>query len=206
MGSTSPEGGAETSRHGARRAVSDRASFDLDDRDHPPHRVHAHHLASVLDVVPREPRLADLPAAVAKDREAQALTAIRGKINQAQQQRTSLELVRQSTLDQAGASLREQFDADAIRGYYQYERHIAHLRDQKDADIRALRNEEADQRAMLEAATRERRVAERLHERRWERYRAYLRQQEQKILDETATMYAARNTDVPDEQGQEPPW
>jgi len=52
----------------------------------------------------------------AENREAQALTAIRGHIQQAQRQRTALELARQSTLDQAGASLRERFDASDIRG------------------------------------------------------------------------------------------
>lgn len=138
-----------------------------------------------------------------EDTEAQTLTGIRGEIHQAQRQRTELELTRQSTLDQAGASLREQFDAESIRGYYQYERHMAHLRDQKDADIRALRLKEEQQREVLEAATKQRRIAERLHGRRWERYRAYLRQQEQKILDETAIMYAARRVETPEPSAEE---
>jgi len=145
----------------------------------------------------------------AENREAQALTAIRGHIQQAQRQRTALELARQSTLDQAGASLRERFDASDIRGYYQYERHVMHLRDQKDADIRKLQQEESAQRTLLETATRERRIAEKLHERRWENYRAYLRYEEQKIMDETATMYVARATRSPEsaaEWGDESKW
>jgi flagellar export protein FliJ len=128
----------------------------------------------------------------AEDREAQALAAIRAEIQRAQRQRTALELSRQSTLEQAGASLREHFDASDIRGYYQYERHVVFLRDQKDAEIRQLSVREAAQRAVLETATRERRVAEKLHERRWDAYRQFLRKEEQKFLDETATMYAAR--------------
>lgn len=145
----------------------------------------------------------------AEDREAQALTAIRGHIHQAQRQRTSLELARQSTLEQAGASLREQFDASDIRGYYQYERHVAHLRDQKDAEIRELQQKESAQQALLETATKARRIAEKLHGRRWDRYRAYLRYEEQKIMDETATMYAARATRTPEppvERGDKTSW
>jgi flagellar export protein FliJ len=139
-----------------------------------------------------------------EDREAQALSLIRGNIEQTRRQRTALELSRQATLDQAGANLREHFDASDIRGYYQYERHVAHLRDQKDAEIRELQQREAEQRARLETATRERRVAEKLHGRRWARYRADLVREEQKILDETATMYAARAArlqDYPAERG-----
>lgn len=128
----------------------------------------------------------------AEDREAQALAAIRAEIQRAHRERTSLELARQLTLDQAGISLRDQFDASDIRGYYQYERHVVHLRDQKDAEIRQLEARESAQRAVLEYATRERRVAERLHQRRREAYHQYIRQVEQKILDEIATMYAAR--------------
>jgi len=145
----------------------------------------------------------------AEDREAQAMTAIRGRIQQTERQRTALELARQTTLDQAGATLRKHFDAGDIRGYYQYERHIAHLRDQKDADIRELQQQEAKQRAVLETATRERRIAEKLHGRRWEHYRAYLVREEQKQMDETATMYAARDSRLqrhPAERGKKSKW
>ena len=91
--------------------------------------------------------------------------------------------------------MRAQFDADEVRGYYQYERHVAHLRDRKDAEIRDLRQRETEELGKLEAATRSRRVAEKLHVRRHAAYRAHRRHMEQKILDETATLYAARNAE-----------
>lgn len=133
----------------------------------------------------------------AEDRQAQSLVAIRQELDRAHRQRTSLEQARQSALEQAGATMRGHFDASDIRGYYQFERHIAHLRDEKDSEIQALRQHESEQQALLETATRNRRVAERLHGRRWERYRSYLREEERKILDETATMYAARARRAP---------
>lgn len=130
----------------------------------------------------------------AENREAQAVAAIRGAIQQALRERTGLEVARQSALNEAGATMRAQFDAEEIRGYYQYERHVAHLRDQKDAEIRNLRQREAEALEKLEGATRARRVAEKLHVRRHAEFRAHRRHIEQKILDETATLYAARDT------------
>ncbi|MBX3180769.1 MAG: hypothetical protein KF886_25760 [Candidatus Hydrogenedentes bacterium] len=131
----------------------------------------------------------------AENRQAQAVAAIRGAIQQALRERTGLEVARQSALNEAGATMRAQFDADEVRGYYQYERHVAHLRDRKDAEIRDLRQRETEELGKLEAATRSRRVAEKLHVRRHAAYRAHRRHMEQKILDETATLYAARNAE-----------
>lgn len=130
----------------------------------------------------------------AEDRQAQIVAAVRQEVQRAQRQRTSLELTRRAALEHAGTTLRERFDAEDVRGYYQYERHLAGLRDEKDAEIRDLQRQEADQIAILEQATQGRRVAEKLHERRVEAYRAHLRKEEQRYVDETATMYAARST------------
>lgn len=132
----------------------------------------------------------------AEDRQAQVVSAVRQDILQAQRQRTSLELTRQAALESAGTSLRKQFDAEDIRGYYQYERHLAGLRDEKDAEIRALQRQEAEQLSVLELKTKGRRIAEKLHERRVGAYREFLRKDEQKRVDETATMYATRSASV----------
>ena len=142
----------------------------------------------------------------AEDRQAQAMVAIRNELQQAIRQRTDLELARRSALEHAGSSLQAKFDAGEIRGYYQFERHLAHLRDAKDAQIRELKQREAEQLARLEQVTKERRIAEKLHERRREQYRAHLRKEEQKMLDETGTMYTARSArhfGIPVDKGNE---
>lgn len=130
----------------------------------------------------------------AEDRQAQVLAGVRGRIQVARRERTALELTRQMALENAGESMRTHFDAADIRRYYQYERHLAGLRDQKDADIRALQQEEQTELGRLEKATQARRIAEKLHERRRAAFRQFVLKQEQKMLDETAGMYAARRT------------
>lgn len=128
----------------------------------------------------------------AEDRQAQAVARVRSRIHAARRERTSLELTRQTALEQAGSTLQKHFDASDIRSYYQYERHLAGLRDQKDAEIRALEREESAEVALLEKATQARRIAEKLHERQREAYRDFVLKEEQKAMDETASKYAAR--------------
>jgi flagellar export protein FliJ len=128
----------------------------------------------------------------AEDRQAQAVALVRGRILVARRERTSLELTRQSALEQAGSTLQHRFDASDIRSYYQYERHLAALRDQKDAEIRELQREESIEVALLEKATQARRIAEKLHERRRDAFRNFVMKEEQKAMDETASKYAAR--------------
>lgn len=128
----------------------------------------------------------------AEDRQAQAVAMVRNRIVVARRERTSLELTRQSALEQAGTTLQRHFDASDIRSYYQYERHLAGLRDRKDAEIRELQREESAEVALLEKATQARRIAEKLHERRREAFRNFVLKEEQKAMDETAIKYAAR--------------
>lgn len=132
-----------------------------------------------------------------EDLRAQALAESRNAVLRSQRERTSLELTRQLALEHAGETLMDRFDATEVRSYYQYERHLAVLRDQKDADIRELRTVEAEKLAQLESATKARRVAEKLHDRRWASYREYVGKELQKQMDETATMYAARDREAP---------
>ncbi len=138
-----------------------------------------------------------------EDIKAQALARSRQAVQQSERERTALELTRQAALEHAGQSLLSEFDAAEVRSYYQYERHLAALRDQKDADIRALQADEAEKRSVLEGATKARQIAEKLHQRRRDSYQRYLHREAQKQLDETATMYAARdlpNAPTGDEQ------
>lgn len=128
----------------------------------------------------------------AEDRQSQTVARVRHRIQTARRERTSLELTRQSALEQAGTTLKQHFDASDIRSYYQYERHLAGLRDQKDAQIREMLREESAEVKLLEKATQARRIAEKLHERRREAFRIFVLKEEQKALDETANKYAAR--------------
>lgn len=128
----------------------------------------------------------------AEDLQSQTVARVRHRIQTARRERTSLELTRQSALEQAGTTLQQHFDASDIRSYYQYERHLAGLRDRKDAEIRELLREEFTEIKLLEKATQARRIAEKLHERRREAFRAFVLKEEQKALDETANKYAAR--------------
>jgi flagellar export protein FliJ len=132
-----------------------------------------------------------------EDVKAQALAVSRRAVQQGQRERTSLEVTRQLALEQAGTSLQSKFDAAEVRRYYQYERHLAYLRDQKDIEIRELKSREAEKLEALEQATQARRIAEKVDERRREGYRVYLAREAQKLLDETATMYAARAKQAP---------
>lgn len=128
----------------------------------------------------------------AEDLQSQAVARVRNHLQTARRERTSLELTRQSALEQAGTTLQQHFDASDIRSYYQYERHLAGLRDQKDAEIRELLREEAAELRLLEKATQARRIAEKLHERRREAFRIFVLKEDQKAMDETANKYAAR--------------
>ncbi len=128
-----------------------------------------------------------------EDIKAQALARSRQAVQQSERERTSLELTRQAALEHAGQSLLTEFDAAEVRSYYQYERHLAALRDQKDAEIRSLQADEAEKRSILEASTKARQIAEKLHHRRRDAYQQYLHREAQKQLDETATLYAARD-------------
>jgi len=136
-----------------------------------------------------------------EDVKAQELARSREAIQRGQRERSSLELTRRQALEQAGTSLLAQFDAAEIRSYYQYERHLAHLRDQKDAEIRELKADEAIRIDVLDRAIQARRIAEKLHERRRDAYRRHLDREAQKRLDETATMYAARGHKGPTPRG-----
>ena len=128
-----------------------------------------------------------------EDLKAQELATSRRAVQRSQRERSSLELTRQSALEQAGKTLLEEFDAAQIRRYYQYERHLAILRDQKDAEIRDLQSVASEKREALEEATQARHIAEKLHEGQREAHRVDVNKEAQKQLDETATMYAARN-------------
>jgi len=86
---------------------------------------------------------------------------------------------------------RQEFDARDIRQYYVYERYLARLAVEKDANLAQLRSVEETRRNELEDAMKERRIVERLKERLTDAFLEEVTKEEQKTTDETATNHAA---------------
>ena len=126
-----------------------------------------------------------------QDLQGQALATAHRAVNTAQEQREQLVEQRTQLISEAGAKAQHHFDPLYIRSYYQYERHLARLVDEKDAEISALQAQAERQRAELEAAMKRRRIIERLRERKLQTYSDDVRREEQKISDEAATNSAA---------------
>ena len=126
-----------------------------------------------------------------EDLKARALADVRRAIRAAEQQSVEIS-ERQAAMFQRAAHLAEQaFDASDVRRYFQFERHLARLAVEKDSEIVALRAVEEERRAELEEAMKQRRIIERLKERKDEAYAREVNKQEQKISDESATSHAA---------------
>ena len=94
-------------------------------------------------------------------------------------------------LGEAGAAARQHVDAAKVQAFIHYERHIAGLAVDKDAEIYALKNVAEKRRSELEDAMKQRKVVERLSERARLAYRDYVLKEEQKLLDETASVQSA---------------
>ena len=121
-----------------------------------------------------------------EDLHAAALAASRRQVRRAQEQRAELMAQRHDVLDTAGQRAREHPVAAELRAYYQYERRLARLTDEKDAEVVQLREVAEHKRGELEQAMKQRRIVERLRERRIEAYEAEVRREEQKASDEVA--------------------
>ena len=121
-----------------------------------------------------------------EDLHAQSLAASRRDVRRAQQQRAELMEQRHDVLDTAGRRARENPVAGELRAYYQHERRLARLTDEKDAEVAQLGKVAEDKRGELEQAMKQRRIVERLRERRIEAYEAEMRREEQKASDEVA--------------------
>lgn len=125
------------------------------------------------------------------DLRAADLAAVRRGIRQNQDQRDALQAEQRRILEQAGSETMRHFDAGDVRRYYQFERHLARLADEKDAAIAELRKQEEERRLELEEAHKRVRVVERLEERHEERLRAHVNKFEQHVSDEIAVNQAA---------------
>ncbi len=128
-----------------------------------------------------------------EDMQARLLAELRREADMAERQREELMRARRRALHEAGRRASGTFDAGEARRYYQYERHLAERTVAKDAELHALRDRSEVERASLEAAMKERRMVERLIERREALWRRDLDRAEQKLLDETGSTRAARS-------------
>lgn len=125
-----------------------------------------------------------------EDMHAQKLAEARRDVGAAERQRELLQAETRATLEAAATHAMDHFDARDLLRHYQYERHLARLSDEKDAEIRQLEGLQEERRAALENAMKARRVVEKLRERKLLARRKHLRVQEQRMLDEVATNYA----------------
>ncbi|MDQ1258021.1 MAG: Flagellar FliJ protein [Candidatus Hydrogenedentes bacterium] len=126
-----------------------------------------------------------------EDLRAQALATTQRDIRAAEAQRDELNEQRRRTLDRAGEAVKTKFNAGDVRRYYQYERYLAHLASETDAKIAQLRREADKRRAELDSAMKRRRVIEKLKERREEAFQTEMNKDQQKMIDEAATIRAA---------------
>lgn len=117
-------------------------------------------------------------------------TALRD-LRAAVQQRANIEQEQQRALTRWGTQLAGQLDVDDARRYHQYERHLARLIDDKDAQIQRLERLLTRKRSDLIEASKKKQIVEKLKERRNAAHAFFLRREDQRASDETATNYAA---------------
>lgn len=126
-----------------------------------------------------------------EDIKAQALAVAHRDVRIAKSEREEMISEQQHMLKMAGSALSTEFDTDDIRRYYQYERHLARLVDDKDVEIHELKAKASERRGELEEAMMRRRIIERLNERRYNAFMKEMRKAEQKFNDEVATNRSA---------------
>jgi len=122
---------------------------------------------------------------------AEALAKARRDVAVTEQDREGIVRMRFAMLQEAGQRAHSAFDAADVRSYYQFERHLARLTDEKDAWLVKLRAVAEARRSELEEAMKRRRIIEKLIERKRGAFVAEARKEEQKMADETAANYAA---------------
>jgi flagellar export protein FliJ len=126
-----------------------------------------------------------------EDLKSMALAEMRRAVHCAEEQHKEIVGQQLAALSTAAALTVERFDASDIRRYFLYERYLARLAVEKDAELTNLRAQEQERRSELEQAMKNRRILERLKEHRQRAYDYALGQEEQKRLDEVAVNRAA---------------
>jgi len=144
--------------------------------------------------MPRRPVQYDVLLRVRRlqeDLKAQALASARREVQTAEQQRDALLEDRRLVFEEVGVRARHRFNAFEIRLFYQYERLLARLTDDKDAEIDRLQGVAESRRLELESAMKRRRMVEKLRERKLDVFEAEVRRGELKLSDEMATNAAS---------------
>jgi len=124
-----------------------------------------------------------------EDLKAQAFAGQRRALETLMLERSTIAAEHRALLETTGEIIRDRFDPSEARRYYQYERYLARLGDDKDAEIRARETQAASVRADLEAAMKRRRMAEILEDRNLAAWQQEYRKREQLQLDEVASAY-----------------
>ena len=127
-----------------------------------------------------------------EDLKNQSLVDARNKARRALQERDGFLEDRRHALVRASEAGAQHFDAAEVRRYYQYERHLATLVDQRDATIKEWEGIAEERRVALIAVARARQVVEKVRERKLEVYREMLSKEEQNFLDESASNFGFR--------------
>jgi len=146
-------------------------------------------------IMPRKPVQYDTLLRIRQlqqDGRAQELAQTRRGIQLATEMRDALGEQRQRILEEAAKRAEHLFYSKDVGLHYVYERYLWRLRNEKDAEIRRLRQVAEGQRRELEAAMLRKRMVEKLREKKVAAYLAELRKDEQKLIDESATNMAAR--------------
>jgi len=118
-------------------------------------------------------------------------------VNEARRRRAGIRASQQAALHGAARLLESPaIDASDARTYYQYERHLARSLDECDADIRALEDELERKRHAVSEAAAERKMIEKLRERRLQEWSHHVRKMEQRAADETAQVRAQLQRDA----------
>lgn len=126
-----------------------------------------------------------------EDLRAAALGAAHRDVRHAEGQRDAIADAQLHILHEAGERAHDVFDPREVRLYYQYERHLQTLSDNKDAEIVSLKKVAEERRVELEEAMKRRRMIEKLIERKMSAYEDEVRKEEQHLADETASNYAS---------------
>lgn len=126
-----------------------------------------------------------------EDLKAQSLADVRRRIRAAREQRADIVRLQVDMLTEASQRASRRFDAATVHQYYQYERHLARMAVETDAQLEHLRAIESERVAELQAAIVKRRTIERLEERQEEAFAKQQAKDEQKSLDEISVNHAA---------------
>lgn len=124
-----------------------------------------------------------------EDIQAQSFARARRSLNHLREERQSIDEEQRRLLGEAAAVIRDAFDPSEARRYYQYERYLARLGDEKDAEIQAQRRSTEAERRLLSETMKQRRMVEILDEHNRAAWDAVHRKREQQQIDEIALSY-----------------